>query len=169
MSRIVIAVLCMLSAGVAGAQAVELGGAEVRLGTDKSNALAALSSRFEIVPGLDGYTLFRGREGERLGEPVGTLRFSDGRLTQVQRLLGSFYGEAAARTLRRMIAAFESAPEGDNPHLIETRSGSSGKGLSSRVVFNLPDRQIVISLYQPNDRSAPETAEVSEHFRLQER
>lgn len=169
MKRILLALVCLLAAGTAGAQTITLDDAEVRLGTDKSNTLAAVSTELKVVPGLDGYTLFRPGDGEQLGEPVGTLRFSDGRLTQVQRALGSFHGQSAARALQRLITAFQSAPDGENPDAIQTESTDAAKGVHSRVVFNLPDRQIVVSLFQPKDAGAPATAELSEHFRLEKR
>lgn len=164
--NVVVLLTGLLFAGAAWAQPVDFAGTELRLGTDKTSVLATLSNRFEVVPGLDGYSVFRGQDGDRLGEPLGVVRFDGGRLAQVQRRIGSFEGEAAARTVRRLIAAFAEAPAGKDPHAIQTRSGGSSNATTSRVVFNLPDRQIVIDVYDPTDPDAPASAEVAEHFRL---
>lgn len=169
MFRIVIAVLCLLVAATAAARSIQLGPTQVWLGADKSTALASASVGLEVVPGLSGYTLFRDVPGERLGPPVGSLHFAGGRLVRVERMLGVLHGRAVAQTLKRMIAAFRSATEGAGAGTIETSRSVTKSGVNSRVVFNLPDRQIVISLYQPNDADVPATAEVSAHFSLRSR
>lgn len=165
MSRLIIAALCLFLTAGATAKTIELGDTQVRLGADKANTLSAVSFRFEVVPGLGGYTLFRNGDGERLGAPVGTLHFVDGRLVRVERLLGVLHGEDVAATIQRMIAAFRAALPAGNA-TIQTGSTTTNTGVSSRVSFTLPERQIVIRLYQPNDADVPAAAEISEHFQL---
>lgn len=156
------------------AESVNIDGATLQLGADRTDTLGEARAQFNVSPASQNgeYFLYPktralNSNGEsRRPNAVGSITFDNGRLVRVTHNLGSFRSADGQAAIQNMIKAFGQAPNQGQRPSVHTDNSMSGEASTTRVYFQYPDRVIQVLVFQPADSSIMATVDITEQYAL---